>query len=40
MEYILKRERSVTIFLDEGWFYLTNNAAETALLRIAVGRNS
>jgi hypothetical protein len=40
MDYMLKRWRAFTRFLDDGRICLTNNAAERALRAIAVGRRS
>ena len=40
MDYLLKRWPAFTHFLDDGKICLTNNAAERALRRIALGRRS
>ena len=40
MDYILKRWRAFTRFLDDGRICLSNNAAERALRGIALGRKS
>ena len=40
MDYMLKRWRAFTRFLDDGRICLTNNAAERALRAIAVGRKN
>lgn len=40
MDYMLKRWSAFTRFLDDGRICLTNNAAERALRRIALGRKS
>ncbi len=37
MDYMLKRWSAFTRFLDDGRICLTNNAAERALRRIALG---
>ena len=40
MDYMLKRWRAFTGFLDDGRICLTNNAAERALRGIAIGRKA
>jgi transposase len=40
MDYMLKRWRAFTRFLDDGRICLTNNSAERALRGIAIGRRS
>src|SRR6202008_4087147 len=40
MNYMLKRWDAFTRFLDDGRICLTNNAAERALRRVALGRKS
>ena len=40
MDYMLKRWKGFTRFLDDGRICLTNNAAERALRGIALGRRS
>ena len=40
MDYMFKRWKSFTRFLDDGRICLTNNAAERALRGIALGRKS
>jgi transposase len=40
MDYMLKRWEAFTRFLDDGRICLTNNAAERALRRVAIGRKS
>jgi transposase len=40
MDYMLKRWRAFTRFLDDGRICLTNNAAERALRGIAIGRKA
>jgi transposase len=40
MDYMLKRWRAFTQFLDDGRICLSNNAAERALRGIALGRKS
>src|SRR6476660_7627337 len=40
MDYMLKRWRAFTRFLDDGRSFLTNNAAERALRGIAIGRKA
>ena len=40
MDYMLKRRPAFTRFLDDGRIGLSNNAAERALRRIALGRRS
>lgn len=40
MNYMLKRWNAFTRFLDDGRICLTNNAAERALRRVALGRKS
>lgn len=40
MDYLLKRWKAFTRFLDDGKICLTNNAAERALRCIALGRRS
>ena len=40
MNYMLKRWDAFTRFLDDGCICLTNNAAERALRRVALGRKS
>jgi transposase len=40
MDYMLKRWPAFTRFLDDGRICLSNNAAERALRRIALGRRS
>ncbi len=40
MDYVLKRWRAFTRFLDDGRICITNNAAERALRGVALGRKS
>jgi transposase len=40
MDYMLKRWKSFTRFLEDGRICLTNNAAERALRGIALGRKA
>jgi hypothetical protein len=40
MDYMFKRWDSLTGFLGDGRICLTNNAAERALRRVALGRKS
>jgi hypothetical protein len=40
IDYMLKRRKAFTRFLDDGRICLTNNAAERALRGIALGRKS
>src|ERR1700751_2300791 len=40
MDYMLKRWASFTRFLEDGRICLTNNAAERALRRLALGRKA